>query len=166
MPISLNAPIHSTTSTCTCDGNCSQNVTKTNSSTFYTSNKVAAYNNGKTLAKDLVGYTNDAEQFRIMNLIEHTRNTDYLSLLKGYEDNKGLFGDSFYTQLVKEDDFKIKHDLIKFAAYQLEDYLRGSGCLSEAQQVADIVRQANGEFTEELTKKLDKIVKKAIDYAF
>lgn len=166
MPVSLNAPIHSTTSTCACNENCCQNTTQRSSSTFYSSDKITAYNNGKTLAKDLVGYTNDAEQFRIMNLIEHTRHTDYLSLLKGYEDNKGLFGNSFFTQMAREDDFKIKNDLIKFAAFQLEDYLRGSGCLREAQQVADIVREADGKFSEELTKKLDKIVKTAIDYAY
>lgn len=161
------AALTSATGTQAASSKSPSNRTSYSSGTFYTTNKKQAYEKGKTLA-DVLDDCETTEKFNTMNLIESVRPKTVMSFLKGYEDNKGWFDKSFFTELLSKSKYSARHDLIRFAAIQLETFFREEGCFDEYNKVRDILtkRGNNKPFTEADAKALDKVVKTALEYGY
>lgn len=82
--------------------------------------KAAAYNEkdeeaqaiGKQIAKDLIGYTTDSEQYSVLENVTKITDKNVMQVLRGYYDHK-FGGEHFFSQLENETGFANKEYIAK-----------------------------------------------------
>jgi len=135
-----------------------------------------AYNAGQRVGANLIGYTTDAEQYEVRDIIHNRVDKETVtSFLRGYEDYRtdnrwfgkeaigGVIPDHFFEQLRSENGFENNHGLMKNVATKLMKNFEMCGAYAQAEMIREIL--THEPLTKEDAKSLDKLAQEAIKYA-
>jgi len=135
-----------------------------------------AYNAGQRVGANLIGYTTDAEQYEVRDIINNQVNSENVtSFLRGYEDYKddnrfgfkefigGVIPDHFFEQLRSENGLENNHGLMKNVATKLMKNFEMCGAHAQADMIKETL--THEPLTKEDAKLLDRLAQEAIKYA-